>query len=60
VQLENVTQTVNKKGETKEQVERLTRELKLPASMQELIAKFENFQAAGPAVPVAEDVIERG
>jgi hypothetical protein len=43
VRIENVTTTLDKNGNSKEQVEKLTSNLKVPPSTFELLAKFENF-----------------
>lgn len=46
VRIENVTTTLDKKGNSKEQVVKLTENLKVPPSTFELLAKFEKFGVA--------------
>ena len=49
VRIENVTTTLDKDGNSKERVEKLTENLKVPPSTFELLAKFEKFgEAAEP------------
>ena len=52
VSIANVTQTTDRDGSTKETVEELSRDLILPKSMLDLIAKFEKFSASTPATAV--------
>jgi hypothetical protein len=55
VRIENIVTSIDKNGSVTEKKLELTRNLMLPRSMFELIAKFENFQATAPAAaPAAE------
>jgi hypothetical protein len=55
VRVENIVTVTDKNGATSEKKVELTRNLMLPRSMFDLIAKFENFQGAPPpAAPAVE------
>lgn len=49
LRLENITTAIDKEGNPKATTTQLLRDLVLPASMFELITKFENFAAPAPA-----------
>ena len=53
VRIENVTTTRDKDGNSKEKVEKLTKNLKVPPSTFDLLAKFEKFGEA-PELPTME------
>ncbi len=52
LRVQNITITIDKKGNVQEKVASLTGDLIIPASMFDLIAKFEEFKPA-PATPAA-------